>query len=158
MSWKLSFQTHDNLLQKSCARLSALMSCTACFQNTGKLLTKELRKTVCTYVLHSLFPKHRQTYCKRAAQDCLHICLAQLASKQGKLNISSIEPSLLPACLCGEQSSKGSSADISMCKQAAFKLMGWLSRQGKVKRIFVSVEAHQRGWRCRCYGSEILQG
>ena len=73
-----------NLLQKSCARLSAHMSCKACFQNTGKLIAKEWRKTVCTYVLHSLLLKEGKSYCKRVAQDCLHICLAQLVAKTRK--------------------------------------------------------------------------
>jgi hypothetical protein len=84
MSCKLSFQTHENLLQKSCARLSAHMSCKACFQNTGKLIAKEWRKTVCTDVLHSLLLKEGKNYCKRVAQDCLHICLAQLVAKTRK--------------------------------------------------------------------------
>jgi len=85
---KLVSKTQANLLQKSGARLSAQMSCTACCWKKETVIAKEWRKTVCTYVLRSLL------------------------QKQGKLNISSADFSLLLAGLCGEQSSKSSSADL----------------------------------------------
>jgi hypothetical protein len=82
-----------------------------------KVIAKEWRKTVCTYVLRSLL------------------------QKQGKLNISSADFSLLLAGLCGEQSSKSSSADICMGKQAAFKVMGWLSGQRKaLKKMKIKIK------------------
>ena len=57
---KLVSKTQANLLQKSGARLSAQMFCTACCW------------------------KKEKSDCKRVAQDCLHICLAQLVAKTRK--------------------------------------------------------------------------
>ena len=81
-----------------------------------KVIAKEWRKTVCTYVLRSLL------------------------QKQGKLNISSADFSLLLAGLCGEQSSKSSSADLHG-QASSFQSHGLAQRAKKsVKKMKIKIK------------------
>ena len=81
------------------------------------MIAKEWRKTVCTYVLRSLL------------------------QKQGKLNISSADFSLLLAGFCGEQSSKSSSADLHG-QASSFQSHGLAQRAKKSvkKKMKIKIE------------------